>query len=70
MKGGGRLKSVAERIKEARLEKGLTQAQLAEKCGVSDAAIQMYEIGQRVPRDSLKIVLASVLEKPVQDLFF
>lgn len=64
------MKSVAERIKEARLEKGMTQAQLAEKCGVSESAIQMYEIGQRVPRDSLKIVLASVLEKPVQDLFF
>ena len=70
MKGGVQLKSVAERIKEARLEKGMTQAQLAEKCGVSDAAIQMYEIGQRVPRDSVKKVMAEVLEKPIQDLFF
>lgn len=64
------MKSVADRIKEARTAKGLTQAQLAEACGVSESAIQMYEIGQRVPRDSLKVVLANVLEKPVQDLFF
>lgn len=64
------MKSVAERIKEARLEIGLTQAQLAEEAQVSESAIQMYEIGQRVPRDSVKRKLAEILKKPVQDLFF
>lgn len=64
------MKSVAERIKEARLVLGLTQAQLAERAGVSESAIQMYEIGQRIPRDSVKAKLAEVLEKPIQDLFF
>ena len=64
------MKTVAERIKEARLERGLTQVQLAEIVGVSDASIQMYEIGQRIPRDSVKVKLAEVLGKPVQDLFF
>lgn len=64
------MKSVAERIKEARLEKGLSQAALAMACNVSDSAIQMYESGQRVPRDSIKKALSAVLGKPVQDLFF
>lgn len=69
-KGGEKLKSVAERIKEARLALGMTQAQLAELAGVSESAIQMYEIGQRVPRDSVKAKLAEVLKRPIQDLFF
>lgn len=64
------MKTVAERIKEARLERGLSQTELAKLCGISDSSIQMYEIGQRVPRDTLKIKIAEVLKKPVQDLFF
>lgn len=64
------MKTVAERIKEARLEKGLTQLELSNLCGISISAVQMYEIGQRVPRDTVKIKLANALEKPIQDLFF
>ena len=64
------MKTVAERIKEARQAVGLTQAQLAERAGVSESAIQMYEIGQRIPRDSVKTKLAEILKQPVQDLFF
>lgn len=64
------MKSIAERIKAARIEKGMSQAFLAEKCDISVSAIQMYEIGQRVPRDPIKVKLAAALNKPVQDLFF
>lgn len=64
------MKSVAERIKEAREAKGLSAAELATACGVSLSAIQMYECGQRVPRDPIKVVMAQVLEKPIPDLFF
>lgn len=64
------MKTIAERIKEARLEKGLTQLALAEKCDISVSAVQMYEMGQRVPRDQVKVKIAEVLDKPVQDLFF
>ena len=64
------MKSVADRIKEARRECGLTQAQLAEQVGASESAIQMYECGQRIPRDNIKIVIAEYFGKRVQDLFF
>lgn len=64
------MKSVADRIKEARIEKGFSQAELAAACNISDSAIQMYESGQRVPRDSIKVALSAALGKPVQDLFF
>ncbi len=64
------VKTVAERIKEARVEKGCTVEELATACNVSASAIQMYESGHRVPRDRIKIAMAGFLGKPVQDLFF
>lgn len=70
VKGGDKLKPVAERIKEARIKKGLTVKQLAAACHISPSAVQMYECGQRVPRDELKVALANALGERVQDLFF
>ena len=38
-----------ERLKEKRMETGLTQVQLAEKAGVTARTIQNYELGNRKP---------------------
>lgn len=62
--------TVAERIRAARVAMGWTVPELAKACGVSESAIQMYECGQRVPRDSIKKIMAQQLNTPVQDLFF
>jgi len=64
------MKSVAERIKAARKEKSCTVKELADACGITESAVQMYECGQRVPRDDVKVLMADFLGKPVQDLFF
>lgn len=64
------MKSVAERIKDARAEKGCTVEELAKACGISASAVQMYECGQRVPRDSVKIIMANFFGVSVQELFF
>ncbi len=40
---------LGERIKEARLAKGLTQKQLAEMLNTTDATINRYEKGVRNP---------------------
>lgn len=64
------MKTVAERIKEARAKKGCSVEELAKACGVTNSAIQMYECGQRVPRDSIKIAMAEFFGMSVQDLFF
>lgn len=64
------MKSVAERLKEARIRQGLTVKQLAAACHISPSAVQMYECGQRVPRDELKVAIANVLGERIQDLFF
>ena len=40
-----------DRLKEKRLEAGMTQTELAEKAGVSARTIQNYEMGTRKPRN-------------------
>jgi transcriptional regulator with XRE-family HTH domain len=64
------MKTVAERIKDARKAKGCTVEELAKACGITDSAVQMYECGQRVPRDSIKILMADYFGMTVQELFF
>lgn len=39
----------ASRLKELRLKKNLSQAELAKKLGVSKSRIGMYELGEREP---------------------
>lgn len=64
------MKTVAERLKEARAKKGLSVKQVAEACGISVSAVQMYECGERTPRDDVKVKLSELLDERVQDLFF
>lgn len=70
LKGGDGLKTVAERIKEARLAQGKKVEEVATACGITVSAVQMYECGQRIPRDEIKIKMAECLKTTVQDLFF
>ena len=58
-----------ERLKEKRLEAGLTQAELAEKVSVTARTIQNYEMGSRKP-GNMKVVgdLATVLGTPPEYL--
>lgn len=60
--------SVAERLVEAR---GTTpRSEVVKAVGISLSALTMYEIGQRVPRDEIKVKLAKFYGKSVQELFF
>ena len=42
--------AVGENIRKARLEKGMTQKQVADACGMADSAIRKYESGQVTPK--------------------
>lgn len=44
--------------------------EVAQAVGVSYNAIQMYESGQRVPKDDIKIRLAHFYNVSVDELFF
>jgi transcriptional regulator with XRE-family HTH domain len=51
----------AEKLRQLRLEHGITQAELAEKLGVSPSAIGMYEQGRRRPDVKTVAAAAKIL---------
>lgn len=58
------------RLKEARAEKGLSQAQLAELVGVSRNTISSIETGQFNPTAKLALILCIALDKKFEELFY
>ena len=53
---------VGKRIKEHRLENKMTQVMLAEKSGLSEAAIYSYETGKRLPALEPLVLLSNALD--------
>ncbi|MBQ0167493.1 MAG: helix-turn-helix transcriptional regulator [Treponema sp.] len=60
--------SIAERLIAARGNK--TQVEVCEAIGISRAALGMYELGKRVPRDEIKVRLAKYYNKSIEELFY
>ena len=58
------------RIKEARTERKLSQAALAELVGVSRNTISSIETGQFSPTAKLALVLCIALDKKFEELFY
>ncbi len=57
-------------LKEARVKLGWTQAELAQRAGVSRKTINTVENCVFIPSTLLALVLARELGKPVERLFF
>lgn len=47
-----------------------TQEEVARALGISLSAIGMYERGERIPRDEIKIAIAKYYDVTVQSIFF
>ena len=58
------------RLKDARAEQGLSQAQLAALVGVSRNTISSIETGQFNPTAKLALVLCIALDKKFEELFY
>jgi len=56
-------------LKEERARLGLTQAELADRVGVSRKTINTVENGIFVPSTLLALKLAAALDRRVEDLF-
>ena len=62
--------SIGELLRSLREMKRKTAAEVAEACGISQSALTMYENGERLPRDEVKIRLAKYYGRTVQTIFF
>ena len=61
---------LANRLKEKRTELGLTQAELAERCGVTRKTVNTVENGVFIPSTLLALKLSKALSEPVENLFW
>ncbi len=61
---------LASRLKEARTAAGLTQAELAERAGVSRKTVNTVENGVFTPSTVLALSLARALGTTVDELFW
>jgi len=61
--------ALTNRVREAREAKGWTQAQLAERIGVSRKTVNTVENAVFVPSTVIALKLARALEQPVESLF-
>lgn len=58
------------RLKEARSERGLSQAKLAQMIGVSRNTISSLETGQFQPTAKLALILCIALDMKFEELFY
>ena len=61
---------LANRLKDRRTELGLTQAELAVRCGVTRKTVNTVENGVFTPSATLAIKLAEALDLSVETLFW
>ena len=61
-------KAIGKRLVELRGEK--TQDEVATALNISVSALSMYERGERIPRDNIKIRISQYYKKPIHKIFF
>jgi len=61
-------KKIGERLQKLRGSR--TQKEVAEAVGVTPMAISLYESGERIPRDEIKVRLANYYKRTVNFIFF
>lgn len=61
-------KAIGRHLTELRGSK--TQKEVARAVNISVSALSMYESGERIPRDNIKIRLSKYYNKPIVELFY
>ena len=61
-------KAISEKLISLRGPK--TQDEVAGVLGISKSALSMYECGERIPRDEIKIKIAKYYGVTVSEIFF
>lgn len=60
--------NIAKKLTELRGER--TREEVSNALNISVSTLQMYENGQRIPRDIIKIKIADYYQKSVGEIFF
>lgn len=60
--------TVGERLRALRGSR--SQKEVADALGITMMAISLYETGERMPRDEIKVKLANYYKKSVASLFY
>lgn len=60
--------TIARRLVNLRGKK--TQEEVAKALGISTSALSMYECGERIPRDNIKLRISAYYNEPIQEIFF
>ncbi len=61
-------KAIGERLVKLRGKK--SQEEVAKALNISVSALSMYERGERIPRDNIKIRISVYYKKPIQRIFY
>lgn len=61
-------KAIGERLVKLRGKK--SQEEVAKALNISVSALSMYERGERIPRDNIKIRSSTYYKKPIHRIFY
>jgi len=61
---------IGRRLKDLRLQRGITIEELSADTGISISSLNKYEIGNRRPRDENKAIFANNLTKYIDKIIF
>lgn len=61
---------IGQRIKSLREQRGISRESFCNAVGITLSALSMYENGQRIPRDEIKVRIARVLGESIEAIFF
>lgn len=59
---------VGQKLRELRGERSASE--VAKAVGIAQSTLSMYENGDRIPRDSIKIKLARYFDVSIEELFY
>ncbi len=61
---------IGEKIKNLREKNNISRENFANAVKISQSALSMYENGQRIPRDEVKLRIARFFNTSIEELFF
>ena len=58
------------KLRALRMERGESLEYASDKIGISKSSLAMYERGERIPRDEVKVKISRYYKKGIEEIFF